>query len=35
MQTTLAHLAHSPIHAKMGARLLGTRAWAAMDLDRD
>ena len=33
--TTLAHLAHSPIYAKMGARLLDARAWAAMYLNRD
>ena len=29
-----AHLAHSPIYAKMGAQLLGARAWTAMYLDR-
>ena len=31
----LASLAHSPIYLKMGARLLGARAWVAMYLDRD
>ena len=30
MQTTLAHWAHSPIYAEMGARLLGARAWATV-----
>ena len=34
MQTILTHLAHSPIYAEMGARLLGARAWAAIYLDR-
>ena len=35
MQTTSAHLAHSPIYVKMGARLLGARAWMAIYFDRD
>ena len=35
MQTTLAQLAHSPIYAKMGARLLGAHAWTAIYLDRN
>ena len=29
MQTTLAHLAHSPIHAKMGAQLTGLQLLGA------